>query len=66
MTLLYVQQLIAKSIPHFTIIAKAYRLCKPVAKVITTDHPDELDKNMKIENKSTRAEERPIMPFQFF
>ena len=30
--------------------------------MITTDHPDELDRNMEIENKSTGAEERPIMP----
>ena len=35
-------------------------------KIINTGHKDELDKNIKIENKSTRAEERPIMPVLFF
>ena len=32
------------------------------AKIITTDHQEELDKNMKIENKRNRAKETPIMP----
>ena len=32
------------------------------AKIITTGHQEELDKNMKIENKRNRAKERPIMP----
>ena len=32
------------------------------AKIIATGHQEELDKNMKIENKRNRAKERPIMP----
>ena len=38
------------------------------AKIITTGYQDELDKNMKIENKSTKAEDRPtcVMPVYFF
>ena len=34
--------------------------------IITTGHRDKLDNNMEIENKNTRAEERPIMPVYIF
>ena len=50
---------IAKSISHFTIIKKNIDSVSLHAKIITTDHQDELDKNVKIEYKTTRAEERP-------
>ena len=65
MTLLYVMQLFAKSIPLFTIIH--IDSVSLHAKIITTGYQDELDKNMKIENKSTRAEDRPtyVMPVLF-
>ena len=59
MTLLYVMQLFAKSIPLIHIDSASLH-----AKIITTGYQDELDKNMTIENKSTRAEDIPtcVMP----